>query len=203
MEVVNKNLLGSLCIKKAAGKTKTKVLPYYVPEGPADKTLVFESRFESGNLNLAIKMAEDEYNLLLQNDINTNGHTQWFFFRVSNTFKGHTVKFNMLNLAKPDSLYNHGMKVLCFSEHKNINDYTDWYRDGTNITYYKNNFKREGKYGTDKFYYTFTFTYTFPHDKDTIYFAYSLPYTYTDLCDDIGKIMADKRMASFTSRNTL
>lgn len=156
-------------------------MPYYVPEGPEDKTLVFESRFESGNLNLAIKMADDEYNLLLQNDINTNGHTQWFFFRVSNTFKGHKVKFNMLNLSKPDSLYNHGMKVLCFSESKKINEYTEWYRDGTDIAYYKNNFKREGKYGMDKFYYTFSFTYTFPYDKDTLYFAYSLPYTYTDL----------------------
>jgi cytosolic carboxypeptidase protein 2/3 len=110
-----------------------------------DRTLVFESRFESGNLNLAIKLADNEYNLFLQNDINTNGHTQWFFFRVSNTFKAHSVKFNMVNLAKPDSLYNYGMKVLCFSERKMMNEGIEWYRDGTDISYYKNNFKREGK----------------------------------------------------------
>ena len=47
---------------------------------PTDKTLLFESRFESGNLYLAQKESDTEYNLLMQNDINTNGHTQWFFF---------------------------------------------------------------------------------------------------------------------------
>lgn len=40
-----------------------------------DKTLLFESRFESGNLYLAQKVSEIEYNLLMQNDINTSGHT--------------------------------------------------------------------------------------------------------------------------------
>lgn len=95
-------------------------------------------------------MSDDEYNLLLQNDINTNGHTQWFFFRVSNTFKGQRVKFNMLNLCKPDSLYNYGMKVLCLSERRKINEGVEWFRDGEDLAYYKNNFKREGKMGLDK-----------------------------------------------------
>lgn len=36
-----------------------------------DKTLLFESRFESGNLYLAQKVSEAEYNLLMSNDINT------------------------------------------------------------------------------------------------------------------------------------
>lgn len=52
--------------------------------GPEDKTLIFESRFESGNLLAAMKITEFEYDLVLQNDINTNGHTQWFFYRVHN-----------------------------------------------------------------------------------------------------------------------
>lgn len=54
-----------------------------LPDGtadPSDKTLLFESKFESGNLYLAQKVTDNEYNLLMQNDINTNGHTQWFFF---------------------------------------------------------------------------------------------------------------------------
>ena len=79
---------------------------FYVPEGPQDKTLVFESRFETGNLLAAMKVSDNEYDLVLQNDINTNGHTQWFFFRVGNTRRNLSVKFNILNLAKPDSLYN-------------------------------------------------------------------------------------------------
>ena len=112
MEMVNKSLLGSLSIHKVKSNCKSSFKQYYTPVDENDKTLVFESKFESGNLNLAIKMSDNEYNLMLQNDINTNGHTQWFFFRVSNTTKDLTVKFNILNLSKPDSLYNYGMKVL-------------------------------------------------------------------------------------------
>jgi hypothetical protein len=80
--------------------------------------MVFESRFETGNLLAAIKLTENEYDLILQNDINTNGNTQWYFFRVSNVRKGQTVRFNIINLAKPDSLYNEGMRVLCYSSVK-------------------------------------------------------------------------------------
>lgn len=61
---------------------------FYKPKGPDDRTLIFESRFESGNLLAAIKITDNEYDLVLQNDINTNGHTQWFFFRVGNMIKG-------------------------------------------------------------------------------------------------------------------
>lgn len=52
---------------------------------PEDKTLLFESKFESGNLYLSQKVSDSEYNLLMQNDINTNGHTQWFYYQVKNT----------------------------------------------------------------------------------------------------------------------
>jgi len=74
-----------------------------------DKTLLFESRFESGNLYLAQKVSDLEYNLMMQNDINTSGHTQWFFFQVKNTRKDMNVKFNIMNFTKPDSLFNYGM----------------------------------------------------------------------------------------------
>ena len=89
--------------------------PYYRLKGSDDETLVFESRFESGNLLAAVKISDSEYDLVLQNDINTNGHTQWYFFRVGNTKAGKKVKFNILNLAKTDSLYNYGMKINTFS----------------------------------------------------------------------------------------
>jgi len=47
----------------------------YKLRGADDRTLVFESRFESGNLYLASKVSEQEYDLLMQNDTNTLGHT--------------------------------------------------------------------------------------------------------------------------------
>ena len=55
---------------------EANIPPYYVPTGPDDQTLVFESRFESGNLGLAIKLSDDEYNLVLQNDTLSKGNTQ-------------------------------------------------------------------------------------------------------------------------------
>lgn len=90
--------------------------PYYKIKDQDDKTLVFESRFESGNLYTVLKVSDNEYHMCLQNDVNTMGHTQWFFFRVQNTTKDLEVKFNMLNLSKKDSLFNHGMKPLVYSE---------------------------------------------------------------------------------------
>lgn len=110
MKEVSKDVIGSFPYKTTS-KPSGKVKPFYTPNGPDDKTLVFESRFECGNLQLALKMNESEYNLILQNDINTNGHTQWFYFRVTNMTKGQKIKFNILNLSKPDSLYNYGMKI--------------------------------------------------------------------------------------------
>ena len=38
---------------------------FYKVKGPEDKTLVFESRFESGNLYLAQKVSDNEYNCLM------------------------------------------------------------------------------------------------------------------------------------------
>jgi hypothetical protein len=85
---------------KGMEPSKQANAPYFVPKSPEDKTLVFESRFESGNLCMAIKESDNEYNLLMQNDVNTGGHTQWFFFRVTNTKAGSTIKFNILNFVR-------------------------------------------------------------------------------------------------------
>ena len=97
--------------------------------------MIFESRFESGNLLAAIKISDNEYDLILQNDINTNGHTQWFFFRIGNTRKGMKVVLNIINLAKPDSLYNYGMKILSYSTKNRLADGTGWHRVGADIDY--------------------------------------------------------------------
>jgi hypothetical protein len=61
------------------------MLPFYLPRDHDDTTLVFESRFECGNLRRAFQKLEYEYNLILSTDYNTTGHTQWYFFSVANT----------------------------------------------------------------------------------------------------------------------
>ena len=64
-------------------------------------------------------MYPHEYDLILSPDVNTRGHTQWFYFSVSNTRRGVPVKFNVVNLVKGDSLYIDGMRPLVFSERAN------------------------------------------------------------------------------------
>ncbi len=107
--------------------------------------MIFESRFESGNLAAAVKVTDNEYNLLLQNDVNTSGHTQWFFYRVQNTKKFSQVRFNILNLSKPDSLFNEGMKVLVYSEKHSVEKDIGWHRTCSKIAYYHNGIKKDNQ----------------------------------------------------------
>lgn len=140
--------------------------------------------------------------MFLQNDINTNGHTQWYFFRVSNTRSHNKVKFNINNLSKSDSLYNDGMRILAFSFRAKKEKNLGWHRVGTDISYYQNNYKKENVRFT-RYYYTFTFTHTFEYDEDQVYFAHCFPYTYSDLQDDLTKIEKDPYTQNFFYRNTL
>ena len=66
--------------------------------------LLFESRFESGNLRRAVHVNGNEYDLLLNWDHGTRGHTQWYFFSVSGAKAGEKYTFNIVNFCKPQSL---------------------------------------------------------------------------------------------------
>ena len=61
-------------------------------------------------------MYEFEYDLILKPDYLTKVNNQWFYFRVQNTRAGRNYRFNIINLLKPDSLYNHGMQPLIYSD---------------------------------------------------------------------------------------
>nr|KAF6436784.1 ATP/GTP binding protein like 2 [Molossus molossus] len=145
-------------------------------QGPEDNTLLFESRFESGNLQKAVRVDTYEYELTLRTDLYTNKHTQWFYFRVQNTRKDATYRFTIINLLKPKSLYTIGMKPLMYSQLDASTHNIGWRREGNEIKYYKNN-TDDGQ----KPFYCLTWTIQFPHDQDTCFFAHFYPYTYTDL----------------------
>ena len=65
-----------------------------------------------------------------------------FFFRVTNTTKDVSVKLNLLNHTKSDSLFNYGMRVLVYSDEINKSTGIGWHRDGKDIAYFQNNFKK-------------------------------------------------------------
>ena len=130
------------------------------PEEGTD-SLQFDSRFESGNLRKANRVAprilrrkfpgnrleechpmnvDQEYDVWCNNDLHTRGNTQWFYFSAgeptqnmngSNSNKGPdksskklivrkgmTVRFNIVNMRKSDSLCNFGMRPVVLSQHR-------------------------------------------------------------------------------------
>ena len=46
-----------------------------------------------------IQKANNAYDLILQNDTNTNGCTQWFNFKVTNKQHNFVARFNIVNLV--------------------------------------------------------------------------------------------------------
>ncbi|XP_059252349.1 cytosolic carboxypeptidase 3 isoform X1 [Mustela nigripes] len=162
---------------------------------PADDyndTLTFEARFESGNLQKVVKVAEYEYQLTLRPDLFTNKHTQWYYFQVTNTQAGIVYRFTIINFTKPASLYNRGMRPLFYSEKEAKTHNIGWQRIGDQIKYYRNNQGQEGRH-----YFSLTWTFQFPHNKDTCYFAHCYPYTYTNLQEYLSAINHDSVRSKF------
>ena len=162
-----------------------------------DGYLKFNSSFESGNLWKAFYKSHSEYDLYIRVDSNTKGHCQWFYFSVTDTKRGDTVKFNIHNFTKASCLVPQGFKPVYKSTLENSDLENGWARVSGEVTYNRNYLSpislhtcyvsgdgediNEHKKVRKNCYYTLSFTHTFSHDSDTVYFAYSIPYTYTQL----------------------
>nr|CAD7268716.1 unnamed protein product [Timema shepardi] len=130
---------------------------------PAADTLLFESRFESGNLRKVLQVSSKEYDLILMPDVNSSRHHQWFYFEVGNMER---------------------MKPLLYSVREATLGQTGWVRTGRDICYYRNSYQNLGSKGRS--YFTTTFTVEFPHAYDVCYIAYHYPYTYSQLLVSVG-----------------
>ncbi|KAE8606642.1 hypothetical protein XENTR_v10010809 [Xenopus tropicalis] len=160
--------------------------------------LQFESRFESGNLQKAMKVGMYEYELTLRTDLYTSKHTQWFYFQVKNTRKGVPYRFTITNLMKTNSLYNEGLKPLLYSQQDAALKGIGWRREGKDIKYYKNTRSLDGRS-----LYSLTWTFEFPHDDDICYFAHCYPYTYSDLQRDLKSKISDPACSHYCKLRTL
>ena len=78
LKFVTKTLLGESKLKNRFKEP--------LPKDIAEDSLVFESRFESGNLMKAVRITESYYELHLRPDLYTAKHCQWFYFRVKIVF---------------------------------------------------------------------------------------------------------------------
>jgi len=174
---------------KKINRYYSKIKPWYIKESESDNTLIFESRFESGNLRRALHIGDNTYNLILKYDHGTTTYTQWYYFKISNVRKDVRYKFNLINFIKPDSSYNQGQKPLFYSvKEAQKPGGIGWYRDAENICYYQNSMKRKGG-GS---YYTLSFEVTFKNDDDEVYLAHCYPYTYSDSCELLQRLCTNE-----------
>ncbi|XP_076437932.1 cytosolic carboxypeptidase 2-like [Babylonia areolata] len=159
-------------------------------------SLRFESRFESGNLRQARRIGMFEYELVLQTDLYTRRHTQWYFFRVWGAQPGVVYKFTIVNLLKPDSLYNYGMRPLLYCDRGGTiaegqrQQGAGWRRCGHHISYGKNlSHLSCPLLPRSLHHYLLQWHMEFPHGaEDRYYLAHCYPYTFTDLKGDLARL---------------
>ncbi|TPX67231.1 hypothetical protein SpCBS45565_g03896 [Spizellomyces sp. 'palustris'] len=176
------------------------VMDETIAAGISGNTLQFESRFESGNLQMAVKISDYEYDLLLQTDINSSPgkHNQWFYFCVQRMVPNTPYKFNIVNMSKPNSQFNQGMQPVMFSREDGC-----WRRVGDAIYYYKNHYAFPTQYESDCTFATLTFTIVFSYAGDSCYFAYHYPYTYSDLQRSLFHLQLSSTFGERCRRQTL
>ena len=158
-----------------------------------EQILVFDSNFECGNLERACIVSLAEYNLFLHVDTNTGGHTQWFYFAVTNTQQGRSVTFHILNCTNSVVLFKAGMRPVVFSELDHEATSLSWLPDTDNVRYEKSDLavlarSHDGKASEARPYYKLSFTHTFKHTGDRVYFAYSRPYSVTMLSQRLNSL---------------
>ncbi|RTG87429.1 uncharacterized protein DC041_0010953 [Schistosoma bovis] len=94
--------------------------------------LVFESRFESGNLRQVRRIGPFHYELLLKPDLYTKRHVQWYFFRIQNILPGFIYTFLIFIFPQI------GLQPLLYSKMNYQQNGKKWIRVGRNIKYTRN-----------------------------------------------------------------
>lgn len=145
--------------------------------GRSEDCLIFDSKFEGGNLDRVEMQSSDEYDLYMRVDTNTTGHMHWFYFSVTGIQHKRTVKFNVVNFTRSTTLYAAGMNPAVFSvqEIKNGNS-QGWQLGGEQVAFGPSRLK-----GLKKKIFSLSFTYKFVHTNDKVWFATAIPYTYCRL----------------------
>ena len=109
------------------------------PKNDKEAKIIFDSKFESGNLRMAIKLDSDipnEYDLIIRKDYNYEKNYSWFFFSIESD-RETDIKFNILNFIKKKIMFDEKEKIRILVYNKN----DKWTRNTNNIQYYQNNLK--------------------------------------------------------------
>ena len=109
------------------------------PRNNKEAKIIFDSKFESGNLRMAIKLNSDidnEYDLIIRKDYNCEKNYSWFFFSIESD-RETDIKFNILNFIKKKIMFDEKDKIRILVYTKN----DKWTRNTYNVQYYQNNIK--------------------------------------------------------------
>ena len=191
-----------------------------------NNNIFFNSNFESGNLRMAIKHSDNEYDLIIRPDNNSIRTFQWFFFLVQlnpnnkniNLQDKNIIKFNIINISKKSIILNENIKVLSY-----YNNY--WSRDTFNIFFYQNyipfndiqnniytiyNSNNSLNINTNNsndinnneilFFNTLTFSFNFSKietKEKYVLFSYCYPYTYSNLSNFLSSISINTNYLRF------
>jgi len=184
-----------------------------LPQVDVHDLLEFTSCFESSNLQYVVYNDEQRaYDLILENDLHTRGHTQWFYFAMRNGRVGQTVRLRIVNMSKAKSLFRVGMKPMAWSEayaaecerrclaggsaatEVRITVSELWLQVCGNVRYRRS---RIGRQGTRSRFYTLELEYTFERELDCVFFAYCVPFTYSMLRSSLSTFASDPEVACF------
>lgn len=144
----------------------------------------FDSSFECGNLDMAIRVKKNEFDLFLRSDTNTRGHTSWYYFKVNNRAVTGEIQLNICNFGKKKNLYGVGLKPYEMKEGG------EWRQDGCYDVCWV---ERICRYGFERKAFQLQFKYNFKEKNQTVYFAYSIPYSYSRLHRVITEITTGNR----------
>ena len=94
---------------------------------PNHKGLLFDSGFECGNIDQVRQRSHKEFDIWMRNDTNGGSNLQWFFFRVRNPENmTDTIRMNIVNFTKGNSLFYYGMKPSIWSLNANKKNQVGW-----------------------------------------------------------------------------
>lgn len=120
----------------------------------------------------------------MRSDTNTKGHTNWFYFKVSNGRQVGAVQLNICNIVKRRNLYGRGMNPYCKVVEAGTKP-SEWSQQHCYDTQFV---ERLCRYGTGRTANQLQFKFDFSRENMEVYFAYSIPYTYSDLLEFLEDI---------------
>jgi predicted MPP superfamily phosphohydrolase len=176
------------------GKKPSQVEPSF-----SEDVLIFDSKFECGNLDHVEMINKNEYDLYMRLDTNTDGHMHWFYFSVSGLQGRRLVKFNIVNFTRNSNLFTNGMKPRVFSVQEVRNGQSaGWQPGGENVQF---SFSKLNRHNLKKPFYQLSFSYLFQYANDKVWFATSIPYTYSRLQKIFRLLKGEKN--SYITTSTL